>query len=132
MRCWALYVRHGFGRDSAIQRGIEHVACWFATAVQGELSHGNSVQVNFFQNFQTWTCLDIPIAKLAESFAIHAARRLSFGMQEVRVSRAFMVNSQHGSVGGRGAVAAVAVDVENVHAVVVITNAHAPVICFQT
>ena len=43
-----------------------------------------------------------------------------------------MIDSQNGSGGGLGAVATIAVDVENIHTVVVITNALAPIVCFQT
>ena len=90
------------------------------------------MQIDFFQHFQTRTCFGIPVAKLAEFLAIDAARSLTFRVQEMRVSRTFVVHSQNRSRCGFGGITAVGIDVENVHAVVVITHTLIPIVSFQT
>ena len=79
--------------------------------------------VDFFEHFELRANAQVPRAKLVEFFAAHVVRGLAIGVHEMRIGRALMVHTQHGTAGFFFRISAIGIQVINVHAVMVITNA---------
>ena len=114
------------GRDAAVVQRVHHVRP--AGSVLAQLDHRDTMVVNFFEHFQGWASAHIPITKLRKFLAVHAIAGLAFGVEEVCIGRAFVVDSQDSTVGGLGAVFAIGADVVKVHAIVVVAHTHAPLV----
>ena len=116
--------------DAAVQSraGIDAPACWCFV----DLDHRDAVQVDLFEHFQFRPVAQVPFAKLRKLLATHPLRGLSVGMQKVGVCRAFVVDTQNSAGGFFFRILALGIDVKNIHAIVVITNAARPIIFFKT
>ena len=84
--------------------------------------------VDFLEHFQLRADAQIPVAKLGKFLAADLVGSLAIGVHEVRIGRAFVVHAQHGAARVLLGIAAIGVDVINVHAIVVIANAARPVV----
>ena len=81
------------------------------------------MQIDFFENLKAWATAQIPAAKLVKLFARNAIGRLSRGVKEMGICRAFMVHGNDGLRGRSHRHLAISANVEQVHAIVVITHA---------
>ena len=86
------------------------------------------MQIDFFENFQLRTVAQVPLTELVKFTAGNAVRGLAFGVQVMSLGRAFMVHSQHSASRVLVRILAGGVNVINVHAVMLVTNAGRPVI----
>ncbi len=119
----------GLARDAAVVERVELVFP-LAGAVLADFGHRHTVVVDFLEHFQLRPHTQVPAVELAELLARHATGGLAVGVEEVRVGRTFMVHHEHRAARLGGRVAAAGIDVEQVHAVVVVAHAHGPFVGF--
>ena len=86
------------------------------------------MQIDFFEHFQLRTVAQVPLAELVKFKAGNAVRGLTFRVQVMSLGRAFVVHSQNSASGVFVRILARSVNVINVHAVMLVTNAGRPVI----
>ena len=86
------------------------------------------MQIDFFEHFKLGASAQIPPAELVKFAAGNAIRGLAFRVQVMRFGRAFMVHSQNSASRVLVRILAGGVNVINVHAVMLVTNAGGPVI----
>ena len=113
-------------RHAAVVQRVHHIGPGGSALAQ--FDHRDTVVVDFLEHFQCWTLTQVPAAKLRKFLAVHAIAGLTFGVEEVCIGRAFVVDSQDSTVGGLGAVFAIGADVVKVHAIVVVAHTHAPLV----
>ena len=123
---WAADAGRCLGGDAAVQRRVllDAPALWGFD----DFHHRNAVVIDFLEHFQFRAVTQIPVSKLVEFFATHAIGGLTIGVHKVRIGRAFVVNAQHSAARFILGVTAIGIDVVDVHAIVVVTNAARPVV----
>ena len=124
----ATHIDEGAGVNAAVQRGVHLVAGGLAVAIEGELDNRDAVMVDFLHGLELGAGAQVPVTELAVFLARNAVGGLAIGVEEMRVGRALVVHSQHSTAGGGGGVLAIGADVEEVHAVVVVTNTTLPIV----
>ena len=86
------------------------------------------MQVDLLEHFQLGPAAQVPVAKLAELAPSHAVGGLAAWVQQVGLGRTLVVDAQHRTACVTRRVFAGAVDVVDVHAVVLVTDALGPVV----
>ena len=131
MCCGPAHIDHRVWIDAAIEWRIQPVARDGAVGLDGELDQRDAVVVDLLVHFGGRACIAVPGAELAELHAGLGTRGLAVRMEEVRIGRALVIHGEHRARLRRRADLATRIDVEKLHAVVMVAYTPRPVIGFQ-